>query len=97
MGNDELDLSSEATGSEPLERLVSTRPFDPERDRERLRGTIALILLVILGLVLIATYAGVLSSAISVEQARELLALTLSPIVGLVGAATGFYYGGGSN
>ena len=57
------------------------------------RSIIAYILLGLLGGVLAAAWAGLLTGAAAPSDVRELLFETLSPVAALVGAATGFYYG----
>lgn len=82
-------------------------PFDPMPKRESIRGWIAMLLLATL-LVVIGTMIGIASySTIScmdsnpacstglleLKPIRSLGEVLLAPLVGLVGAVTGFYYG----
>lgn len=82
-------------------------PYDRERKRETMRGWIAMLLLLTLVVVIstmigIASYStiGCLSSnsacsteALRLTAIRSIGEVLLAPLVGLVGAVTGFYYG----
>lgn len=71
---------------------IKDKPYDPSKDREKIRGIIALILvcclftIVLFALILILT-------RVDIEKIKDTLELILSPVVGLVGAVTGFYFG----
>ena len=86
----ELDLTQDPVS--PGLATVGDKPFDPSKDREQVRGKIALILtwclvgIVAVSLILILT-------RVSIDKIKDTLELILSPIVGLVGAVTGFYFG----
>jgi len=82
---DEMPLASELTSPE-------LRPFDPEPQRERLRGWIAIGLLAMLALVLLCSFIS-LWLKIDNESLRNVLTILVGPLVALVSAATGFYYG----
>jgi hypothetical protein len=72
---------------------VKERPFNPDHDRERKRGIIALRLVYCLlgidgfSLLYLTIYPD------KTESLKQVLDILMSPIVGLVGAATGFYFG----
>lgn len=84
-----------------------TTPFDPSRAREKAREDIAKRLLwCLIGVVAVVTVvAAALALPCYFDTARcqaavpaldamtKLLALVFTPLVGLVGAATGFYFG----
>jgi hypothetical protein len=87
----ELDLTDEA----PLDAALvvpELRPFDPEPQRERLRGWIAIGLLGMLAFVLLCSFVS-LWLKIDNESLRNVLTILVGPLVALVSAATGFYYG----
>jgi uncharacterized membrane protein len=65
-----------------------------DRDRERMRGWIALALIGLLAAVLLAAFIGLLTATISAHDLKELLPVFLGPLIALVSAATGFYFGG---
>jgi hypothetical protein len=69
------------------------RPYDPTRARERMRGAIAIVLLSILGAVVLFAFAALWSARVTIDDLRTLLEILFAPLVGLVGAVTGFYYG----
>jgi hypothetical protein len=87
----ELDLTDEAPLAPGL-LLPELRPFDPEPQRERLRGWIALGLLAMLALVLVCSFIS-LWAGINGEKLQTVLTILVGPLVALVSAATGFYYG----
>jgi hypothetical protein len=87
-----------ATGSEAGTPYAVPRPsvgsnYDPASDREKVRGILALSLVITLIGVVVASLLVVLLVPDNVGALGEVLQLILSPLVGLVGAATGFYYG----
>ena len=81
------------------------KPYDPSPARENIRGRIALwliytlvgVIALITGMALIATgaclMAGCSAGALELTALRVLVELVLTPLVGLVGAVTGFYFG----
>ena|SRR5712691_5226477 len=71
-------------------------PYDPARSREWMRGLIALILLVILVAVIAASfYVVVFKPKDQVNEAllEKVLTIVFGPLITLVSAATGFYFG----
>jgi hypothetical protein len=80
----------------PMGRTLET-PFSPvAQRRERARGSIAMLLLVFLGATMLIPWLLVLTvvrPGPGAAEIRDLMSLTLTPIVGLVGTVTGFYYG----
>jgi hypothetical protein len=74
-----------------LGKGFDTKKFDPNRHREWLRGIIALALVGALGLMLWRSF--VIVGGPGDMGLKDLLATTFAPVVALVGAATGFYYG----
>ncbi len=77
---------------EPGLQPPELRPFDPEPQRERLRGWIAVWLLAMFALVLLCSFIS-LWAGIDGEKLRTVLTILVGPLIALVSAATGFYYG----
>lgn len=59
-----------------------------------MRGWIAFALIGLLGTVFVGAFVAVITSTVSVKDLKELLLIFLGPLIALVGAATGFYFGG---
>lgn len=81
-----------------------TKTFRLEEEREKKRGQIAVLLVRLLVGIVVAsfvfTYLRSVTSmeigGIAVKDVKEILTMIFSPIVALVGAVTGFYFGGKS-
>ena len=91
---DDWDL----TGQEPAPPPTPAppppqKPYDPEPHREKLRGWIALALLGLLALVVLSLLFGFLVNWITAAEIKDVGIILVSPLVTLVGAVTGFYYG----
>lgn len=71
-------------------------PFNPEKFRERTRAWLAGGLTALLAAVVLILLIALVIGAYATKDAVDLLGVLLSPLVALVGAATGFYYGGKS-
>lgn len=69
-------------------------PWDPAPAREKIRGWIALILIWLLVGTVVLSFVSLWANWIAMPDLEGLLGLLFGPIVALVGAATGFYYGG---
>jgi hypothetical protein len=82
------------------------KPYDPAPDRENVRGTIALALVsTLVGVIGVVVLAGLLietacyskdactPETIELKTISKMLELILTPLIGLVGAVTGFYFG----
>lgn len=95
-----------ATTSPATASQIVEKPYDPTADRETIRGTIALALVwtlvgvigavVVTGLVTIyACHSGATCNAetMDLKTIRAVIELVLTPLIGLVGAVTGFYFG----
>jgi len=73
-----------------------SQEYNPEPDREKIRGKIAqeliwlLIGIIVLSLILVLLFPG------DLEKIKTVLELILSPLFALVGTATGFYFGANS-
>lgn len=80
--------------SPPLLTTTSV-PYDPSEDRERKRGQTALSLVGLLaGIAVFSLIFAMVAATKEREDAlKAVLELLFGPIVGLVGAVTGFYFG----
>jgi hypothetical protein len=86
---------------------LATAPYDPTRDREGVRSQLAIGLTLLLAVLVVAPFALILVGAtcdglfpasdackrIPTVPLQDLLETLLTPIIGLVGAVTGFYFG----
>jgi hypothetical protein len=90
----------------PTTSQIVEKSYDPTADRETIRGTIALALVwtlvgvigavVLTGLVtMYACHAGGAcnTETMDLKTVRAVIELVLTPLIGLVGAVTGFYFG----
>jgi hypothetical protein len=70
------------------------KPYDPAPEREKKRGLIALVLVSALCGIIVLAFAFIFFvPAANVELLKSVLEIIFAPIVGLVGAVTGFYFG----
>jgi protein-S-isoprenylcysteine O-methyltransferase Ste14 len=67
--------------------------YDPEPEREKIRGQIAVGLLLLLGAVVAAAFASLWLKWTSTDDLLKVLNVLFGSLIGLVGAVTGFYYG----
>ena len=69
--------------------------YDPSEDREKIRGLIALILVwALVGVLAFAVFSSwIVMEAENRSALMKVLEVVLAPLVALVGAVTGFYYG----
>lgn len=90
------DLSSEGIDHIPL---PAKEPWDPEPERERKRGQIAIGLLALLAGVIVGSFLTLWFKWAGTDDLLKILNVLFGSLVGLVGAVTGFYYGsaGGRN
>jgi hypothetical protein len=95
---DELDLTvkpGEVESAAGLSRLEQ-KPYDPAPEREKKRGLIALVLVAALCGIIVLAFAFVFVMPVTttnIEALKSVLEIIFAPIVGLVGAVTGFYFG----
>jgi hypothetical protein len=75
-------------------RPTQERPYDPEPNRDKVRGYLAIALVVLLVGVLVAAWASLWSGLVTEPEVKDLLSVMLPPVVALVGSALGFYFGG---
>jgi negative regulator of sigma E activity len=96
---------AEAAPPEPSEPF-SEKPYDPLPERENIRGQIAQWLIwTLVGVVACVVLTAILTTvnclqkdscadqALDLSALRTVVELILTPLVGLVGAVTGFYFG----
>lgn len=93
----ELEVIAEKNGlpAPEVRELGSLRSEkrSTEEQRELLRGAIAYALLAMLGFVVVAAFITLWFDWGTGEDLETLLTALFAPIIGLVGAVTGFYYG----
>jgi len=85
-----VDLGSASADNVPA---FQTIPYDPARARESVRGWIALSLIALFALMMSVSFAFMWVHPDRSKELHDLLALLLGPLVALVGAATGYYFG----
>lgn len=102
-----MDLTQIGPSRSAVPAPIRDEPYDPSKDRESVRGQIALNLVWtfmgivgLIGLVALVTQvacsqAGVACPATTtnLEPMKALGELIITPLVGLVGAVSGFYFG----
>jgi hypothetical protein len=107
---EELDLTGQQPAEEELvtllQRAYPPRPTpaeETERSRERTRGQIAYLLIGTLAAIVVATFAyiiwlsvgfGQLTTTDLINVMQSVATTLLAPLVGLIGAVIGFYFGG---
>lgn len=64
-----------------------------ERQRETTRGRIAYGILGVIGVVIVGTFATIAWDWTSQLMLKDLLTAILNPLIGLLGAVIGFYFG----
>jgi hypothetical protein len=96
------DIDEAAEGKQMRSgRFFKERKYDPAKQREDMRGLVTRRLLwvfcamvaapwLVFLVMLLATKGNV---NVSLNAVKEITAIVLTPVVGLVGAATGFYFG----
>lgn len=103
-----LGATTSASGAilpPPVSQFID-KPYDPTPDRENIRGTIALWLIwTLVGVITIVVLTGIVTmhgchlpnscspETNELKAVRVVIELVLTPLVGLVGAVTGFYFG----
>jgi hypothetical protein len=90
-----VDLTAEVPEA-PTLAMPERRPFDPEPQREQMRGWIALALLGMLATILVCSFVS-LWLKIDNQSLQTVLTIVVGPLVALVSAATGFYFGSSTN
>lgn len=96
LAGEPIDLSAERPPDVHPQTIPTGAPFDPEPQRERIRGWIALSLLGMLAIVLLLAFVS-MWAGMDTEVLQTVLTIIFGPLVALVSAATGFYYGSRSS
>jgi hypothetical protein len=87
----ELDLTTESIGPKKVGPRLT--PYDPSKHREWVRGLIAMSLVIgLVGFLAYTTYIFALAPN-GVDELLKYMGVVVSPLIGLVGAVTGFYFG----
>lgn len=86
-------LSDYAFSVDDLE-APTTEEYDPEPQREELRGILAVALVAILAAIVGLSFIAIWWDWATPEEVRELLSALFPPLVALAGTALGFYFGG---
>lgn len=87
IGVEEVDVSLPAKPTREV-------PYDPEPNRDKVRGYLAGGLVALLVAVVVAAWVTLWVGAVTEPEIKDILGVILSPVVALVGSALGFYFGG---
>jgi uncharacterized membrane-anchored protein len=82
------DFTGEPPSLEPYR--FEEKAYNPDRDRERMRGQLAVALTVTFGVILIGAMIFIWAGKLPPSTFPQLL----TPLVALVGSGLGFYFGG---
>lgn len=88
-----LNLVDDPTPQGSISPRVEVSAYTPDRDRELVRGRIAQWLLGLFILIIAAVLGGLLFKWLPIENLEKIGAIILSPMVALLGAVMGFYFG----
>jgi hypothetical protein len=89
-----IDFSKEKIDPQTIiEPPFEEKPYDPKPQEDKARRWIAFILLFILGTIVIWTLILVTVNPTYLDTVSKLLQIILGPVIALVSAATGFYFG----
>ncbi len=91
---EELDLTQDPSLSEI--QGAKLLPYNPAKQRESMRGKLAIFLVALLTIVIFFTGIAAVFSSVEFEVIKSLLGLIFTPLMALVGTVVGFYYGGQS-
>ena len=91
-GSGPLDLSGEPAPA-PAGTAFNATAYDPAQDREKVRGRIAMALIVLLIALVSLLFLAILVSVVKVADLDKIVATILTPIMGIVGTVIGFYFG----
>lgn len=98
MSENNLDLTADQNNetSDAKLGLEIGKPYDPRPHEDNARRNIAYLLIGLLAFIVIAIFVLLCHGKIAVEDIKD-FGIILTPIIALVSAATGFYYGTKSN
>lgn len=85
------DLTADQARQLRAERAPTTRPYDPSREREKVRTRLSYAIFGLTGATGITIVIGTLAGADDVDM---VLNGVFTPLIGLSGAVMGFYFGG---
>jgi NADH:ubiquinone oxidoreductase subunit 3 (subunit A) len=92
MDDETLDFTSDVPSSSEDGSLEIGEPYDPRPQEDEARRVIAYLLIGLLWVIVAGTFILIACGTISLENIKE-FGVILGPVVTLVSAATGFYYG----
>ena len=100
------EINRQETPGIGLRQVGKFNDYDPSEAREKVRGSIAMYLVYLLiAVVILAVFAGVVLSficafkdtcaanALDLSGLKTVIEVILTPLIGLVGSVTGFYFG----
>lgn len=83
--------------AKPVEDGITTQAYDPRPHEDTARRHIAYALISLLLIICVATFATLWWTDIEIQTVIRVVELLLGPVIALVSAATGFYYGAKSH
>lgn len=89
---EEIDLTKDAIEDEETSSFLEA-PYDPRPKEDSARFTIAIILIVLFAGILSVGLICVIAFPSVATKIQDYIQLIISPLVALVSAATGFYFG----
>lgn len=93
-GEEDLDFTTSDTPPPNKLERPPEKPFDPEPQRERMRGRMASGLLLLVAGLAVFSYGARSANWITHEDSQDLQPI-LAALITLTGTAIGFYFGGG--
>jgi hypothetical protein len=88
-----LDVGGERPPTAVAARGPAPEKYDPEPQREKLRGYVAVGLVVLFALAIAASFVSFRWFPEKTADPNEFLPLVLTPLTSVVSAVVGFYYG----
>ncbi len=89
---DALDFTGDETSTDNSAGPQVGEPYDPRPQEDSARRTIAYLLIALLWLIVVGMLILLMFGVLKVTDMQE-FAVLLGPVIALVSAATGFYYG----